>query len=1303
MKKSRLSLAAIAALGITTASLSANNLVDIPLPSGEWKFIGVNGGFIETASDITVPSDYSGTITETLDDNASTTNGTNGTNSSTGTGVIGFTVIDHISGTSEFSSAVLNYNGSNHTYSSSATIPEMYVYVNTGDSNTTPDIRVKFQGDYEGETFYLTLGSNIYSGTFLSGATYDNAQELTVYFEQAASTASDGNLSVDYVFDRNISNNPSKPGVRGSANDYYYSSYHNDLNGTDDLRIYTYNAVNQSWETYVNKSGTVINSDFTSLEKGKGYWVKSTPYNTNNDGGLILGDTGITSSDYNASSLKAGWNMLSFNDTSLIATGSTGMIVELGIMADNNYTKFTITDTGETESFDFNSTYYMSLTTDTNKTKIVQQFNKQFAQAQAYGTLSKEFNVRAYSNGLTDANIILISDKKFRITDNGNNYSVGNVTSLSGNTLYVPSLGIKANANADINTTAVESVYGEYALGLRIPSEVADLSDNELLQTRGTIDLNGSVIPFRTTTAAIKTSVDVNATPILIDTDFNGIADTILVVGTQNFYVRDQLFSKTYAVNESVDDGALSKFILDVNQTTANQVTITTLSGADNNATSIGNKVATAADDLYFDVNYTTGYIYVDTNKTAFKTFTLEQTSGINRLRLVTDSTENNASGTVKQVYSLENLARAEVDYNSSYNLEMIHRTHSPSSGQSGNVFVEFNISNTPTSATDDLRIRFGSFTEIDTTAEITTQMTNHPNAYQITSNGFTITMDYTGQDLNISMLPADLNVTSITTKSASILADVINYHFNTGEKNSTFTISASSSSNILSVVGDINLTIDVNTTTVGEDNISISDSNLTALISDSNLTIDSITSDLKYNKVYAGAVTTDIDSAVPMIQSVAKMKVRKILGTNENASSGDISWNFIDLTKNSDSWFNAKDQYSLFSFDKTKGYWVYLEEDIPAITSFDNDLALTVDLQYDHKFINDTNDSTSVYNYTTTNVVRKGTITVDISKIADASAIDRAVARVGNNEIVLSQSGNTYTADFSEYELGSLGSKATTDINVTFFTADSFTRTISLAMDNQKPTRPEMNATTGSDLRSVAITSSSDVVFYTYSGDINDSSPASGGTFIEANVTTPFSLCAAATSFSTNVGSYRVIAVDKDEATSKSYANNIDYNRVSDIGYLDTNYSAVIYPIYKNASILNVTATATPDAKPADYDSSCANIVTGSEDNASDHAVELTSINDTAVVIAFEKNVSTFANTAPSALKLVTLAVNGNDVAKIKFDGDHYKNAGQKFLMYYNSRIYSTGWDQLLGADGGTAYFTENNKTMMTGQTIAK
>ena len=74
----------------------------------------------------------------------------------------------------------------------------------------------------------------------------------------------------------------------------------------------------------------------------------------------------------------------------------------------------------------------------------------------------------------------------------------------------------------------------------------------------------------------------------------------------------------------------------------------------------------------------------------------------------------------------------------------------------------------------------------------------------------------------------------------------------------------------------------------------------------------------------------------------------------------------------------------------------------------------------------------------------------------------------------------------------------------------------------------------------------------------------------------------------------------------------------------------------------------------------------------------------------------------APSALKDVNLSVDGTTVAEVKSDGDHYKNAGQKFLLYYGEKIYSTSWKTMLNSDGSEVEFTEDNITMLSGQTIS-
>ena len=380
MKTSRLSLAAIAALGISTVSLSASNLIDIRLPHNSWKFIGVNGGFTELSSSVfdINTSKYDKTGSEGIDDNASTT-----VYSDSNGNLVTFKVIDHSSAT-EFSSAVMYVSSDGHSYDGTYSQPEMYVYVDTGDGNTTPDIRIKYQADYEGETFYLELNGSdyVYRGTFDSAATYESPQALVNLSGNGG--YAEENLSIDYVFDRNITNNPGAAGVSGSKSRYQYSSNHDDIGSNDTLRIYYYDAVNSTWKTYIKKNGSVISQDFTALEKGKGYWVKFEHNNSLNEAGLILGDTGIQPSDYNASELTTGWNMLSFNDSSLIATGGTGIIVELNASSGsaNLDTNITIADSEGTESIAvsvLDSDYNRS--SASNTLKIVESINKQIAVA----------------------------------------------------------------------------------------------------------------------------------------------------------------------------------------------------------------------------------------------------------------------------------------------------------------------------------------------------------------------------------------------------------------------------------------------------------------------------------------------------------------------------------------------------------------------------------------------------------------------------------------------------------------------------------------------------------------------------------------------------------------------------------------------------------------------------------------------------------------------------------------------------------------------------------------------------------
>jgi len=431
----------------------------------------------------------------------------------------------------------------------------------------------------------------------------------------------------------------------------------------------------------------------------------------------------------------------------------------------------------------------------------------------------------------------------------------------------------------------------------------------------------------------------------------------------------------------------------------------------------------------------------------------------------------------------------------------------------------------------------------------------------------------------------------------------------------------------------------------------------------------------------------------------VTGYKMRKILTTNEDADSNSISWSFIDLTKDSSNWFDAVDGYNLFSFDKTKGYWVYLE-DSPD-TTFDNfpagtdSQALSVTTIYNHVFVNDTGSRSNPNNYTTTNYISSMGVQVALSDglgtiYADSNLIDRAVVTLGNGmnseTFNMTKSGNQYVASIDEIQ--NLGSSPTLELNATLFTADNFSATASKVIDNVPPTRPIVNVTNG-DLTSATITSSADtVIFRAYSGDVD----MAGTNLIDGNISASngqatINVCSMAQSFNTNVGSYRFIAVDNE---------NMNYGLVSNIGYLDTaDYNATIYPIYKDGSILTVQNDQN-DSISDDYNGSCESIGEAS----TDHGVALKGEDGYTVSVAYGRKDTTFAQTSANDLKTVDLKVDDTKVAQIQFDGATY-GSSDIFLMYYDGRIYSTNFGVLAGQDGDAAYFTENNITMLTGQTI--
>jgi len=115
-----------------------------------------------------------------------------------------------------------------------------------------------------------------------------------------------------------------------------------------------------------------------------------------------------------------------------------------------------------------------------------------------------------------------------------------------------------------------------------------------------------------------------------------------------------------------------------------------------------------------------------------------------------------------------------------------------------------------------------------------------------------------------------------------------------------------------------------------------------------------------------------------------------------------------------------------------------------------------------------------------------------------------------------------------------------------------------------------------------------------------------------------------------------------------------------------------------KNKSVLKTSNLNQINATPKLYDDNCALL-----DNENDYAVQLSNTSDYNISLIFEHNVSEFANTAPSALKKVSLTYNKNIIGSIRFDGEHYKNIGQIIDITINENHFQTNWAELVALDG--------------------
>ncbi|EJF06924.1 hypothetical protein ThvES_00009690 [Thiovulum sp. ES] len=1374
MKTSRLSLATALALGLTASSLSAANtdLIDLPLKDEHWSFIGVKSGFSETASSGSVFDEniYEISEIEMIDDNLSAE--VHGS-SADGNLTVSFWVIDH-NQEMEYSSAKMYVE--ERQSDSTNMLNEMYVY--SDDANTTPTIRIRYQGQYETSNFYLELNgsANVYEGTFESQAEYDAPQKLTQL--SGSGMAKDVNLSINYVWDLNLSNNPGRSGIAGTKNDYTKTDFKDEVTETKyadtTIQIYNYNSAMTSWETCITAAGSddLSSCDFTEFEPGKGYWVKA---DNENDSGLILGDGTLTSDDY---TLTNGWNMLALNDYDIAPKGGTALLVELNQTVTAGPISFIIEDAEGTISLELNSSPYYYGGSEANHSKILQVFNQQIGSYMKDNNLSDVFNIRFYDANIsnTDNNgTLIVSDTKFRIMEKSTNLDfVGKVTTAGGRDPISLVTGSRS-ATDDLDEAGVSSVFGETALALL---RIDDGTTENSLYPEVRFSKYGSSDTRDINLSDVSRDLDDEnkfiSSSISIDTDFDGIYDTLVVAdenGT-NFSVQDKTFTRKYQVIAPQLNGATAgtTFILDLEQNRTSDLTVslTSHAGYDSIANALtniidGNGKIDGGDTKELNASHNgDGYIYVMTPNPDIRNFAITQAEGnLSVLKLVSGEGDDNASGIVSNVYSLQNLAQAPINTQHKYDLNISCATIATASSDGYLEFEMQNFSHYPnrvvSSEDGNITVRFGLWDERNTSSKIRT----YADSYMSVS-GVIVGTDYAGGtavDVNFSVPSEDLNETcnahgGDVSGVTKLFSNAFNKFFT--DTNTSFEVEASYSDSSIVLVGDINITTLVTADDVvrfafsSDTTFADTENNYTIIVYESNLTIPTAIENLTYDKVYAGQMNTDVENPLSVLQRKTdadgnNYKITKILTTNEDADR--ISWNFIDMTKYSSGWFDDNDPYNIFSFHGEKGYWVFLDgghrnplgsSDEAEFNSEDISSAV---FKYSHEFTGDVDSTAASPNdetinwkknatMTTTNTLYDGTVTVDVGDMQDASEIDRAILMIDGEKITMTKSGNEYSATFSEYQLEDFGTDSTLDVNVSFFTTDFFSKTIGMTLDNEAPTRPTITIN-DPYLTDVTFSSSPDTVyFHIYEGDINDSKPLShlkntGNTLVDYNISadgtdglaTGYNFCATVQEFNDNLGLYQFIAVDgvsnSGYILGDDYYGDIYYNRVSNVGYIpDSNNS---YPIYKNASIYQIPTDGV-DRIPVLYGSDCKSDSVEQLVN-DDYGFSATSLNGADFNISIETNssVPALAEAGVDSLATVKVAVDNFEIGKVQFNVNYYTEHNQPVLFAYNGGIYKTDfaileWNSTKGATAGTGNtgtgmgtinLTDANKSLLSGQAI--
>lgn len=532
------------------------------------------------------------------------------------------------------------------------------MYISAPNSNT-PIAELQYNSALEGKDVdYEEIGTqnaSIYTFRIDANNTYSNPVEpkLKVATEAIYSTP---DTKITSIIDFNLSNNPTNP-TDFNFNDHFDNG--NNANGTT-ARIYRYDSINGVWELWDKDNDANIN-DFDTLEKGRGYWIKiddgdKANSNSNSNAGLILGNEGVETGDYNNTiKLAEGWNLISFdNKNNNIREAVTGLIVE------------TMADTVSIS--DISGVYQVTMSLSNDNIQNAKLINTNINKARDLNQIPENFKLTALTN--EDGKLILLSNIKFIIKGKG----FGAVTTLAGQDVWSEDDQTRINVNdVSILTNGVSSVYGEYGMvieplvGPNTASNLDSLIDGPDKYSAAIMINNdeNQIIPFSenhmpttltTANNTINSHISNKSTnlknSIEIDMNNDGINDHILISSTSNFYIKDYTFTKVFDFNSTNANSKNSYYIQ--SYTTVPQTEIPDINYTIND---IRDDINMKLNDtkVYSTLNNTSDkLIMVSASQVDFRLLDLEP-----KFFIESTSDDDIAKGAVKAVYNIKDLIDA--------------------------------------------------------------------------------------------------------------------------------------------------------------------------------------------------------------------------------------------------------------------------------------------------------------------------------------------------------------------------------------------------------------------------------------------------------------------------------------------------------------------------------------------------------------------------------------------------------------------------------------------------------------------